>query len=474
MYSQLELERGIHFYRSLLSQYFPFVILSDTCLDSRKFAKQRPFLSLVLAMLGCIQDRARQRALAVACRKYLAVHILQEGEKSLDLLQGLLLKIHWYQIQFELPNQRNTFLHLAMAMVVDLELNKSPLARNRLKNLVAATGVAIDEPPVALKDHDLDQKRAFLGCLYLSSVISKCATHMDGVRFSEHAERCLDHLEASQTASDQDAVLMLRLQQTVETFETARSLYPQAHRAKSLAFDVESSAFGQTSQTNVMEFLHRWEDELSSYWARVPGNDKTDLLRVQYEYARICLYEISIEESLFETPLDRFEILQKCLTAIKALHTVFMPVTQQPAILLNVPSHLFAQSSHSAFVAIQLCSVQCTDWSYKVVERELNLTYIFGQSVRNMDGMVAAYPPEQIPEFFLRLQPIGRSVQKWYATKLLAWEEGDTAMEAPNEYTTTEHDVDLNFLGQFLDLDDNMWLQKLLSPGESWEDDFAI
>jgi hypothetical protein len=94
-YTELELEFGIQFYASLLSPYVPFVVLSSSTQDSHKLAEEKPFLSMVLAMLGCIHHRSRQRALALECRKYLAVHILEKGEKSLDLLQGLLLKIHW-------------------------------------------------------------------------------------------------------------------------------------------------------------------------------------------------------------------------------------------------------------------------------------------------------------------------------------------------------------------------------------------
>jgi sialic acid synthase SpsE len=59
-------------------------------------------------------------------------------------------------------------MHLAMAMVVDLELNKSPLGRSRLKNVVEM-GKGF-EVPIGVTDHNLDEKRAFLGCLYLCSV----------------------------------------------------------------------------------------------------------------------------------------------------------------------------------------------------------------------------------------------------------------------------------------------------------------
>jgi hypothetical protein len=59
-------------------------------------------------------------------------------------------------------------MHLAMAMVVDLGLNKSPLGRSRLKNVTEI--VKGFEVTIGVIDHNLDEKRAFLGCLYLSSV----------------------------------------------------------------------------------------------------------------------------------------------------------------------------------------------------------------------------------------------------------------------------------------------------------------
>lgn len=91
----VELERGLEYYRTALFQYFPFVTPPDLRESSTGFAKAKPFLSSVIAMLGCTQDRRRQCELAAQNRAYLASHVLQQGEKSLDLLQGLLLLGHW-------------------------------------------------------------------------------------------------------------------------------------------------------------------------------------------------------------------------------------------------------------------------------------------------------------------------------------------------------------------------------------------
>ena len=80
------------FYLKSISHYFPFI---DATKVYRLNAVEAPFLSLVFAMLGCTKDRARQRALAVECRRYVGKHVVENGARSVDLLQGLLILVHW-------------------------------------------------------------------------------------------------------------------------------------------------------------------------------------------------------------------------------------------------------------------------------------------------------------------------------------------------------------------------------------------
>jgi hypothetical protein len=100
------------------------------------------------------------------------------------------------------------------------------------------------------------------------------------------------------------------------------------------------------------------------------------------------------------------------------------------------------------------------------MEKELNLLHVFDNTVKSIDKMLSSYLPTQIPAFFFRIAPMGKSIKNWYVAKLLSWEEGDQTMDAIDKPPVPEHDVDLDFLGQFLDLDDNLWLQNLLSPEE--------
>jgi len=93
---------------------------------------------------------------------------------------------------------------------------------------------------------------------------------------------------------------------------------------------------------------------------------------------------------------------------------------------------------------------------------------MFNTTVVSIDMLLSSYSMNQIPDFFFKVAPLGTEIQKWYAAKLLKWAEGDVAAEEVTaECSRKEHDIDLDFLGQFLDLDDNLWLQGLLSPNES-------
>jgi hypothetical protein len=93
--SEKELLDGLDHYLHKMAHYFPFVLIPPTSPRPIDSVKGKNFLSLVIAMLGCTQTRSRQLELAGFCRRYIAKNAIEAGEKSLDLLQGLLLFVHW-------------------------------------------------------------------------------------------------------------------------------------------------------------------------------------------------------------------------------------------------------------------------------------------------------------------------------------------------------------------------------------------
>jgi hypothetical protein len=130
---------------------------------------------------------------------------------------------------------------------------------------------------------------------------------------------------------------------------------------------------------------------------------------------------------------------------------------------MNVPSHIFAQSNHGTFVAIQLCSVRCDGWSAKAVEKQLYLVDVFDKTMKIFDELLATTDKNTIPEFFLRLAPMAKSIKSWWQSKLCTIDDGEAAEVVQPEPEYSE--ADFEFLGQFLNLDDNMWLQNMLVQG---------
>ncbi|KAH7115120.1 hypothetical protein B0J11DRAFT_124114 [Dendryphion nanum] len=464
LFSDVELSNAMTYYRTTLFCYCPFVVLPNV-LEIDKLKLGKPFLALVVVMLGSTKDRDRQCGLAIECRKYLAFHVIENGEKSLDLVQGLLLLVHWYHFQSELADQKSVFLHILVAMVDNLKLSFGPCLPPRWRNATdLATRLNLDVK--SIPDHCVDEKRAFLGCLYLTSVMSQCGMNLDASRCSQYDNRCCEELEASELASDRDLARLVRLQRILDHIEVYRSLLSQGPSVETFGFGAAYSLDSQPFEADPLGFIDRWSKVLDFFWCSVPHNSRTVLLSIQHEYARLCLYEIIIDEHVTFSPRDRLLILHKCLQTVKSLHKSLLTLTLDPVSFLDMPYHLFGESNHSVFVAVQLGLVRCDGWDSGSVEDELNMTDTMNTATRKLEHILGTRPRREIPEYFRALEHRGRKIRIWYDTNVKASRDRHDGARAETMGRGWD-EIDFDFLGQFLHLDDSMWLQSMLGEGES-------
>jgi hypothetical protein len=82
------------FRRDLMPQ-FPFVVIAPWVTFDELRAK-KPFFCLVAMMVACRHDVARQGAIAKAIREIIGDRMLINSERSLDLLQGMVIYLAWY------------------------------------------------------------------------------------------------------------------------------------------------------------------------------------------------------------------------------------------------------------------------------------------------------------------------------------------------------------------------------------------
>ncbi|KAJ4985896.1 hypothetical protein SVAN01_08585 [Stagonosporopsis vannaccii] len=142
-------------YRTM-SDYFPFVTLPKDC-TCRDLLQQRPMLMFAVLTVASYDSVLLQLTLSREFRKVVTVKVMN-GEKSLDLLQGLLIFIAWHHHYMDAQ---------AVSIPMLLQICAGIANDLGLDSLSATT-----RGPILKDDHrNKEAKRAYLGCYYLASNI---------------------------------------------------------------------------------------------------------------------------------------------------------------------------------------------------------------------------------------------------------------------------------------------------------------
>ncbi|KAJ6131766.1 hypothetical protein N7471_006981 [Penicillium samsonianum] len=119
------------------------------------------------------------------------------NERSLDLLDGILVYLAWYQFYY-IPKkeQFNQLLHIAIGMVDDMGLNLRPAEAMSRKVGLRLTHYRKVSTPSANHDEFFtrEARRAYLGCFYLSSITGWVTMKPNGIQFQNYMIECATSL----------------------------------------------------------------------------------------------------------------------------------------------------------------------------------------------------------------------------------------------------------------------------------------
>lgn len=87
-----EVEESLKYFKSK-AQAFPFVLCPEEGVDNLR--RERPFLLLAILTFAQGKNTRLQQALEHELKEGLGRRLIMNGEKSLDLLQGLLVYLAW-------------------------------------------------------------------------------------------------------------------------------------------------------------------------------------------------------------------------------------------------------------------------------------------------------------------------------------------------------------------------------------------
>jgi hypothetical protein len=158
-------ETLLSIYRNQLSSRFPFVIIPAGTTPTQLQAT-RPFLMKVIRMVASVRHLRLVRGQSRAVIEQITTAMLIRSERSLDLLQGILVFLGSYHYHCMAHAQFNNLIRLAVSLVEDMDLSTCPKSQQRRCQMPLVRA----EEPVSRTN---EEKRALLGVWYMCS---KCVS----------------------------------------------------------------------------------------------------------------------------------------------------------------------------------------------------------------------------------------------------------------------------------------------------------
>ncbi|KAJ9614190.1 hypothetical protein H2200_002326 [Cladophialophora chaetospira] len=225
---------------------FPFVVVDPTIgLDILR--RKRPFVLISILTFTASWNTALQKRLETELKESICKKIIMDGERSIDLLQGLLIYLNWYHFYFD-PQHNQLYLFMQMATSMALELGLDKPARQELPTSPAAIIFQL-RLKSRLVAEEVEGRRALLGCYYLSSAICSAVRKPNNLCYSAYIGGC-GELLADIGAAKSDVFLshFIRLQRLQEEIKQAFQ-YDDPHKE-------------EPDVMKIVVLRHRFEQEL--------------------------------------------------------------------------------------------------------------------------------------------------------------------------------------------------------------------
>ncbi|KAF1809130.1 hypothetical protein P152DRAFT_495064 [Eremomyces bilateralis CBS 781.70] len=401
----------LRFYQSHMTAHFPFVVIPPNT-TAAVLKERRPLLFKGIMMAASYRNVELQQAFGTEIREYIASTMFQRGERSFDHLQGLLIAIAWYHFHLGRSRQMTNFVHLALALTTDLEINKTGTAYDRHRAVVCGFNLFPD-PAERGDQRSLEERRALLGCFYVTSILSVNVKHTDIMKFTRYMDDCCRVLlEKQEYPTDYFLVQLVKIQRIALCMQNT------------LPLDCLDPPSPLTSSIGMS--LKAFESELEQLKASLPANIQSHLLfTLHYRIVRLFMYEIGFNPELseqhisityFPPVLSRPGILSACLDATRDLLQTILEIPHSDYFLMTYAS--WAQVAHAIIVLTKLCLSKIDGWDNIEAEKQINFLFLIDELIDRLQTAVrdaAIHPsPHGELDVFTRVIPQMRLLKQLY------------------------------------------------------------
>ncbi|KAI1384343.1 uncharacterized protein F4822DRAFT_419463 [Hypoxylon trugodes] len=207
-------EASLSTYTNRLMPNYPFVIIPPGTTPS-ELAQKRPLLFTTIRMVSSYRNLKSMRSQKYFILRQISEQMLMRSERSLDILQSILLVLGYYHYHCMIHAQMNNLIGLANSLVADLGINKDPDSYERTRLLVSHV-----EAPRARTN---EEKRALCGVWYVTSMVALAFQRIDPPKYTAYIDQCVRELEAEgEYETDSLLVNLVRIQHLSERIAQLR------------------------------------------------------------------------------------------------------------------------------------------------------------------------------------------------------------------------------------------------------------
>ena len=402
-------------YQRLMAAGNPFVVVSDST-SAESMLERRPVLLRAICTVAMAPNLKRQQALVKELLRDIGARTLVNNEKSIDILQGIIVFVLWFYPHIFWTQQTTNLLHLAMAMANDLAIDRLTINTNFGQQTVKV----LHGKAAATAAPSMEERRVLLGLFYVTSMLSASFRKMTAMSFTPYMDDCLEALEtAREYDSDLFLVQMVRIQRTIESIHTTE---PSSAPAKA----------------HIKAFQH----DIERLRTTDPCRDDNVFLCMEYLTAEILMWEISLNALLDDRkrPItNHIEDLYRLVAALKSFFDVYFTIP--PAAYLLLPFSVFGQFAHAFICLTKLASLDVEGWDLRAFNEVCNFSNFIDESAVRYEE-TARTSIDGIPvenDAFTKWAARVRWMKQVYEAKFAAQDgEGSTASGAQQEEKSAE------------------------------------
>ncbi|KAK5212266.1 hypothetical protein LTR47_007185 [Exophiala xenobiotica] len=294
-------------YRRMSQTNYPFVILPESC-RAASLIEERPMLAQAIFIVTSWRNSARQATLRASFLRDVSDKFLMRSERSLDLLQGLIVYFGWchfYTITFSSEGYRLATILVTMA--IELGITQKPLTVTQHDLLLNSSSIFPQtNEATSSKFWSYEARRAFIAAHIISTFCCLAFRRHSLLPHTQYVEDCASSL-ATDPQCPSDSLLIY----WVKSMALAELV--------SLTFDHGSrERICELNDDKIQLLVKILVRQLDEWKATLPPPNSTNgHLHRAYHCSRAYIHEVGLYGLVQGQPpsVTRISIIYECFSA---------------------------------------------------------------------------------------------------------------------------------------------------------------